>query len=81
MRNFILILIVAALLPACQSRHASNQAHDRELKAAEEARARKNAEQDAIQAQRQLNLVAERTKSGVQNGPRSSVDAGAPPKR
>jgi hypothetical protein len=79
MRMFALVLAGATTLQACHPRQASDVAHDRALKSADEARARRNAEQDAVQAQRQIDLVTERTKNaGRQSGPASTDTQTAP---
>jgi outer membrane biogenesis lipoprotein LolB len=76
MRKLVLALTACAILSACQPRHPSDEARASASKAAENARAKKNAEEDAIQAQRQLDLVRERSKSGV-----SKTEPSAPPKK
>jgi hypothetical protein len=79
MRKIVTALATAALLGACQPRHPSDQANNAAAKAAEAARARQNAEQDAIQAQRQLDLVTQRNKN---NPPKNDApEAPAPPKK
>ena len=69
-------LAACAILSACQPRHPSDQARASASKAAENVRAKKRAEEDAIQAQSQLDLVRERSKSNA-----SKTDPGAPPKK
>ena len=79
MRKFIFIIAAGSAIGACQPRHPSDQAHGSASKAVENERARKNAQEDAIQAQRQLDLVAGRTRNNLQAA--QPKDAGSPPKK
>jgi hypothetical protein len=66
MRKMILLVATASVVTACRSGDASNQGSQAALKSLEKERARWNAEQDAIQAQRQLELVRAHTTNAAQ---------------
>ena len=66
MRKLIFIITAVSAIAACQPRHPSDQAHDSASKALNNERSRKNAQEDAAQAQRQLDLVAGRTRNNLQ---------------
>jgi hypothetical protein len=66
MGKMILLVATTMLATACQSGDASNQASKAALNSAEEKQARWNAAQDAIQAQRQLELVRAHTANAAQ---------------
>jgi len=59
-------LTLAWLLLITSCHPGQNSAERRTLKAETDERARKNAEQDAIQAQRQLNLVAAQSRNSAE---------------
>ena len=79
MRKLIFIIAAAAAIAACQPRHASDQAHDRASKTLANEHARKNAQEDAAEAQRQLDLFAGRTRNNPQAAP--PKEAGSNPKK
>jgi hypothetical protein len=79
MKTLLLMLTAAITVSGCHARRDSQQPDERALKAANADRARANAGQDAIQAQRQLNLVAERTTNGSQQ--KIAPDDGVRPKK
>ena len=79
MRKLIFMIAAVSAMAACKPRHPSDQAHDSASKDVENERARKNAQEDAIQAQRQLDLVAGRSGSNLQAT--QPKDAGSTPKK
>jgi hypothetical protein len=73
MAKLSLTFATAVLLTAC---HSGQDSLDRRtLKAETDERARKNAEQDAIQAQRQLNFVAGQTLNGARTSEQNEATA------
>lgn len=71
MKKLVYVVGVSALILSCQARHSSNQTRETASRAAENERARKNAEQDALQAERQRNVVEERSKDPDRNPPKN----------
>jgi preprotein translocase subunit SecG len=71
MKKLTMIMTTLFLLTACHARTVADQSSPAALKAAELRHFRKDAEQDRIDAQRQLNLVRARTQSQTRDQPKT----------